>query len=91
MSFGYAILLLFGGYAVLRFIETQNQVKVSNQNRAGNPPGVSYFKPIAAPNTRAQSLASQQRNSCAVTQPGYAPAFGPRENMPRKQLITPGV
>lgn len=44
--------------------------------------GVSVYPGIPAPSTPQQVLAAHVTNTDAVSEPGFAPAFGPDENTP---------
>lgn len=82
MGIGYILLILFGAYATLQFWKTQRLVKQDIANRGTAQPGVSYYCNLAVSQRPAQIFASQNINSCMVSPVGYAPAFGPNENMP---------
>lgn len=82
MGIGYILLILFAAYATLQFWKTQRAVKADLSNRASLRPGVSYYCNLAVSQRPAQVLAAQAENSCMVSETGYAPAFGPNENMP---------
>lgn len=81
MPFGFLLLILFGAYAAIKFYRTEKQIAVELKNKTVNPPGVSYYCNLAVTQRPAQVLAPQDTNSCA-TSTGFAPAFGPTENMP---------
>ena len=81
-AIGFLLVLLFGLYAALKYYKTQQQTTGVVQDAVNNPPGVSYYCNLAVSNRPAQVFASEQTNSCAVTQPGFAPAFGQSENIP---------
>lgn len=80
-SIALLALILLGAYAAFKFYRTQKQIDVELKNKIVNPPGVSYYCNLAVTQRPAQVLASQETNCCA-TSAGFAPAFGPRENMP---------
>ena len=82
MGVGYLLLLLFGAYAVLKFYQGNQANSATVINRGVAQPGVSYYCNIAVAQRPHQVLAAQIYNSDMVTQIGYAPAFGPVENMP---------
>ena len=82
MGIGYLLLLGFAAYATLQFLKTQKAIAKDLSNRSQAQPGVAYYCNLAVSQRPAQVLASQQTNGDAVTQTGYAPAFGPNENMP---------
>jgi hypothetical protein len=59
------------------------KVSLALQESAGNVPGgVSIYSPSYAPNGSYQVWAAHPSNPAAVSIPGYAPAFGPDENVP---------
>jgi hypothetical protein len=82
MGIGYLLLVLFGAYAALKFYSNQKQIEKDLSNRGALQPGVSYYCNLAVSQRPAQVLASQNVNSDMATPAGYAPAFGPTENMP---------
>jgi hypothetical protein len=84
---GIGYLLLFGilAYAALKFYHVQKAIEKDLSNRGALKPGVSYYCNLAVSQRPAQVFASQNSNSCMVTEFGYAPAFGPTENMPAPQ------
>jgi hypothetical protein len=82
MGIGYLLLILFGAYATLQFYRGNKVHQQDNINRGVAPPGVSYYCNIAVSQRPHQVLAAQNVNSDMVTVSGYAPAFGPQENMP---------
>jgi hypothetical protein len=82
MGIGYILLILFGAYATLEFYKTQKQILKDVSNRGSLQPGVSYYCNLAVSQRPAQVLAAQTMNGDMVSPPGYAPAFGPTENMP---------
>lgn len=81
MGIGYILLIIFGAYAALKFYKTQKVVNHDLANRGSLQPGVSYYCNLAVTQRPAQVLAAQQSNGDA-TSAGFAPAFGPAENMP---------
>jgi len=85
MGIGYLLLILFGAYAAIKFYGTQKQVNADQSNRGALAPGVSYYCNIAVVHRPQQVEAFLPANLNSVTQPGYAPAFGPTENMPGNQ------
>lgn len=82
MGIGYLLLLLFAAYATLKFYSTQQVIKKDVANRGVAQPGVSYYCNLAVSQRPQQVLAAQKWNGEMVSPPGYAPAFGPTENMP---------
>jgi len=85
MGIGYLLLVLFGAYAALKFYQGNQASNAVVANKAVAQPGVSYYCNIAVSQRPHQILAAQNINSDMVTQPGYAPAFGPVENMPSQK------
>lgn len=85
-SIAYLLLLIFGIYVALKYFKGQQQTTAVKQNAVANPPGVSYYCNLAVTNRPAQALAFDQTNCCATTPVGFAPAFGPTENVPACQL-----
>lgn len=83
MGIGYILLILFSGYATLKFYESQRQAKQDIANRGALQPGVSYYCNLAVSQRPAQVIAAQNINSDMVSPVGYAPAFGPNENQPQ--------
>lgn len=83
MGIGYILLILFGGYVTLKFYESQKQTKQDATNRGALQPGVSYYCNLAVSQRPAQILAAQHINGDMVSPVGYAPAFGPNENIPQ--------
>lgn len=81
MGIGYILLIVFGAYAALKFYATQKEIAADLSNRSGLAPGVSYYCNLAVSNRPQQVLAAQQTNGDATSY-GYAPAFGPTENIP---------
>jgi hypothetical protein len=82
MGIGYILLIVFGAYATLEFYKTQKQIERDLSNRGALQPGVSYYCNLAVSQRPAQVLAAQNVNGDMVSPYGYAPAFGPTENMP---------
>lgn len=82
MGIGYLLLILFGAYAALKFYSTQKMIEKDLSNRAALRPGVSYYCNLAVSQRPQQVLAAQNYNGDMVSPGGYAPAFGPTENMP---------
>ena len=82
MGIGYILLILFGAYATLEFYKTQKQIARDLSNRGALQPGVSYYCNLAVSQRPQQVLAAQTVNGDMATEIGYAPAFGPTENMP---------
>jgi hypothetical protein len=87
MPIGYLLLILFGAYATLKFYETQKQIAVDLSNRGALQPGVSYYCNLAVSQRPQQVLAAQNINGDMSTPLGYAPAFGPTENMPGQNEV----
>lgn len=79
---GYILLFGFLAYAALEFYRVQKKIAADLSNRASLRPGVSYYCNLAVTHRPAQVLSFQQTNGDASAQLGYAPAFGPKENMP---------
>lgn len=79
---GYVLLLGFIAYAFLKFYNVQAGVSLDITNRKTAAPGVSYYCNRMVTHRQQQVQAFRRTNSCQTTQPGYAPAFGPLENMP---------
>jgi hypothetical protein len=82
MGIGYILLIGFLGYATLKFYETQKQIEKDLSNRGTLQPGVSYYCNLAVSQRPQQVLAAQVWNGDQSVELGYAPAFGPVENMP---------
>lgn len=82
MGIGYLLLLLFAGYATLKFYQTQKAIEQDLSNRGQAQPGVSYYCNLAVSQRPQQVLAAQVYNGDQTVDYGYAPAFGPNENMP---------
>lgn len=82
MGFAYILVLAFGAYAALKFYEDQKEIEKDLKNRQQAPPGVSYYCNLAVTQRPQQVQAFLVTNAMQTTQPGYAPAFGPVENMP---------
>jgi hypothetical protein len=82
MGIGYLLLLLFAAYAALKFYGTQKAIEKDLSNRGAIQPGVSYYCNLAVSQRPHQVLAAQKYNGDQVSPLGYAPAFGPTENMP---------
>lgn len=82
MGIGYILLIVFGAYATLEFYKTQKAIQKDLENRGSLQPGVSYYCNLAVSQRPQQVLAAQSINGDMSTPPGYAPAFGPTENMP---------
>lgn len=82
MGFAYILVLAFGAYAALKFYENQKAIESDLKNRAQAPPGVSYYCNLAVTQRPQQVQAFLVSNSQQTTPLGYAPAFGPVENMP---------
>lgn len=84
MGIGYLLIFGFLAYAALKFYSVQKEIERDLSNRGGLAPGVSYYCNLAVSNRPAQVLAAQNCNGDMATQYGYAPAFGPTENMPSR-------
>jgi hypothetical protein len=84
MGIGYLLLIAFGAYATFQFWKTQQEIKADVSNRGAIQPGVSYYCNLAVSQRPAQVIASQNTNGDMVSPTGYAPAFGPNENMPNQ-------
>jgi hypothetical protein len=82
LGVGYILLLGFLAYAAFKFYRVQQAIAVDLRNRNCLQPGVSYYCNLAVTQRPAQVLAFAPTNSDAATPVGYAPAFGPVENMP---------
>lgn len=82
MPIAYILLIIFAAYATLEFYKAQQQVKKDVENRGALQPGVSYYCNLAVSQRPQQVLAAQNLNGDMSTPVGYAPAFGPTENMP---------
>ena len=82
IGIGYMLLILFAAYATFKFYETQKRIEADLSNRGKLQPGVSYYCNLPVSQRPAQVFASQNFNGDMSTQVGYAPAFGPTENMP---------
>lgn len=82
MGVGYLLLIAFGAYAALKFYGTQKLIEKDLSNRGALRPGVSYYCNLAVSQRPQQVLAAQNFNGDMVSPGGYAPAFGPTENMP---------
>lgn len=82
MGIGYILLILFLGYVALKFSQTQAATKQDLSNRGMLQPGVSYYCNLAVSQRPQQVLAAQVMNGDQSVEFGYAPAFGPTENMP---------
>lgn len=92
---GYLILIAVAAYAAWKYWAGQTVQKATLDNRKVNPPGVSFYQPVAV-TQRPQQLRTyipwdesthcqwteSTNPQCALptTQFGYAPAFGPNEN-----------
>lgn len=82
MALGYVLVLIFAGYGALKYFSQQKSVATTKKNRVGGGKGVQYFPPVAVSQRAAQQQAYKTKNASSVTQKGFAPAFGPGENMP---------
>lgn len=82
MGFAYILVLAFGAYAALKFYQTQQAIESDLKNRQQASPGVSYYCNLAVTHRPQQVQAFLVTNGMQTTQAGYAPAFGPVENMP---------
>lgn len=82
ISVGYILIIGFLAYAALEFYKVQKKISVDLSNRGTLAPGVSYYCNLAVSQRPHQILAFQATNADMSTTPGYAPAFGPTENMP---------
>ncbi|SRR6266478_2405897 len=82
LGIGYLLLFGFLAYAALKFYSVQREIAKDLSNRNSLAPGVSYYCNLAVSNRPQQILAAQNFNGCMVSPAGYAPAFGPTENMP---------
>jgi hypothetical protein len=82
MGIGYLLLILFGAYAFLKFHAANKTNATEAANRSVAAPGVPYYCNLAVSNRPQQVLAAQKVNGDMATVVGYAPAFGPQENMP---------
>jgi len=82
MGIGYLLVLGFIAYAAFQFYKTQRAIEKDLSNRAQAPPGVSYYCTLAVTHRPQQVDAFAATNLLQSTQAGYAPAFGPTENMP---------
>lgn len=82
IKIGYILIIGFLAYAALEFYKVQKKISVDLSNRGTLSPGVSYYCNLAVSQRPHQILAFQPTNACMSTAPGYAPAFGPTENMP---------
>jgi|SRR5271154_154904 len=79
---GYILLIGFAVYAALKFYNVQSTIALDLSNRKQAAPGVSYYCNRMITHRVQQVQAFQTSNNCSTTQYGYAPAFGPNENMP---------
>jgi hypothetical protein len=79
---GYILLLGFAAYALLKFSNVNASVALDINNRTIAAPGVSYYCNRMVTQRPQQVQAFRMGNTCQTTQRGYAPAFGPCENMP---------
>lgn len=82
MGIGYILVLLFAGYGALKYFGQQKSVAKTRKNRIGGGKGVQYFAPVAVSQRAAQQQSYKTKNTNSVTKHGFAPAFGPDENMP---------
>ena len=82
MGIGYILVLTFIAYAALKFYKTQKAIEYDLSNRGGLKPGVSYYCNLSVTHRQQQVQAFTPTNSMQVSPEGYAPAFGPTENMP---------
>lgn len=83
MGFGYLLLVIFAAYAALKFYANQKAIEQDLSNRAQAPPGVSYYCNLAVTHRPQQVQAFLISNGMQTTPEGYAPAFGPVENVPQ--------
>jgi len=82
LGIGYLLIFAVLAYAALKFYSVQREIEHDLTNRSKLAPGVSYYCNLAVSNRPAQVLAAQAYNGDMVSPYGYAPAFGPTENMP---------
>jgi hypothetical protein len=82
LGIGYLLIFGFLAYAALKFYSVQREIEKDLTNRGTLAPGVSYYCNLAVSNRPAQIFAAQPSNGDMVSPVGYAPAFGPTENMP---------
>jgi hypothetical protein len=80
-SIGYILILGFAVYAALKFYKVEQTIAANTSNRRIAAPGVSYYCNRMVTHRPQQVQAFQSSNTCQTTQNGYAPAFGPAENM----------
>lgn len=85
LGIGYILLVGFLAYAAFQFYRVQKTIAQDLSNRGALQPGVSYYCNLAVTQRPQQILAFASTNSDASTPYGYAPAFGPTENMPSTQ------
>lgn len=85
LGIGYVLLVGFLAYAAFQFYRVQQKIEQDLSNRGMLRPGVPYYCNRAVSNRPQQVLAFSTRNSDQSTQTGFAPAFGPTENMPSNQ------
>jgi hypothetical protein len=83
---GYLLLFGFLAYATLKFYNVQKEIELDLSNRGSLKPGVAYYCNLAVSQRPQQVTAAQKTNSCQTTPVGYAPAFGPCENMPPQSM-----
>lgn len=88
MKIAYLLLIAFGIYAAVMFWKNKGASASVQANLGFNAPGVGYYDPLVATH-RPQQIEAFQTSTpglgiggASVTQPGYAPAFGPGENQP---------
>jgi len=82
MGIGYLLLLALGIFAAVKFWRLNHEAQQIDNKVGVAKSGVSFFCNLAVSNRPAQVLAAQPCNCDQVTQTGYAPAFGAKENMP---------
>lgn len=82
MGIGYLLILGFIAFAAFKFYKTQKAIEKDLSNRAQAPPGVSYYCNLAVTHRPQQVDAFANTNPMMATEAGFAPAFGPTENMP---------
>ena len=82
MGIGYLLVLGFVAFAAFKFYKTQKAIEKDLSNRAQAPPGVSYYCNLAVASRPQFVEAFANTNPNMATERGFAPAFGPTENMP---------
>lgn len=91
MGFGYLLVLIFVAYAALKFYHSNRQASKDAANRGSLQPGVSYYCNLSVTHRPQQIQAFTPTNPCQVSCAGYAPAFGPEENMPSCESFCVGI